>query len=106
MLDKVTDESHAVAMVQRGKDRIRVETRWIVPRRDATVSARVQGEYLASEKAIQIISRTVTQMRVNVPSAWVPGALYWNGLSLEEIKEPGCWDLTMQKEILHAERCK
>jgi len=106
MVDKVTDESHTTAMVQRGKDRIRVETRWLVPRRDATVSARVQGEYLPAEKTIQIISRTVTEMRVMVPPAWVPGSLNWNGVPLEEIKEPGCWDLTMQKEILHAEKCK
>jgi hypothetical protein len=106
ILDKVTDESHAVATVQRGKDRIRLETRWIVPRRDANVSARVQAEYLPAEKIIQIISRTVTEMRVNIPDAWVPGSLLWNGLTLEEIKEPGCWALAMQKEILHAERCR
>jgi predicted esterase len=106
MLDKVTDESHAVATVQRGKDRIRMETRFTVPRRDANVSARVQAEYLPAEKSIQIISRTITEMRVNVSPAWVPGSLMWNGLSLEEIKEPGCWALAMQKEILHAERCK
>jgi hypothetical protein len=30
----------------------------------------------------------------------------WNGLSLEEIKEPGCWALAIQKELLHAEKCK
>ena len=105
MLDKVTDESHAVATVQRGKERIRMETRFVVPRRDANVSARVQAEYLPAEKAIQIISRTVTEMRVNVSPAWVPASLMWNGLALEEIKEPGCWALVMQKEILHAERC-
>jgi predicted esterase len=85
ILDKVTDEGHTVATVQRGKDRIRVETRFTVPRRDATVSARVQAEYLPAEKTIQIISRTITEMRVTVPPHWT---------------------LAMQKEILHAERCK
>ena len=106
MLDKVTDESHAVVTVQRGKDRVRVETRYLVPRRDATISARVQAEYLPAEKTIQIISRTVTEMRVMIPAAWVPGSLYWNGLSLEEVKEPGCLALRMEKELLHAEKCK
>jgi hypothetical protein len=106
ILDKVSDEGHTVAMVQRGKDRIRMETRFTMPRRDAGVSARVQAEYLAADKTIQIISRTVTQMRVTVPPQWVPGSLVWNGLTLEELKEPGCWDLSMQKEILHAEKCK
>ena len=106
ILDEVSEEGHTVAMVQRGKDRIRMETRFTVPRRDAGVSARVQAEYLAADKTIQIISRTVTQMRVTVPQQWVPGSLVWNGLTLEELKEPGCWDLSMQKEILHAEKCK
>jgi predicted esterase len=106
LLEKVTDESHAVATVQRGKERIRIETRFLVPRRDANVSARVQAEYLPAEKMIQIISRTVTEMRVNIPPAWVPGSLMWNGLPLEEMKEPGCWALAIQKEILHAEKCR
>jgi len=106
ILDKVTDESHTVATVQRGKDRVRVETRFTVPRREGAASARVQAEYLPAEKVIQIISRTVTGMRVTVPAHWVPGSLLWNGLTLEELKEPGCWDLSMQKEILHAEKCK
>ncbi|HTS67134.1 MAG TPA: hypothetical protein VMH28_34150 [Candidatus Acidoferrales bacterium] len=106
MLDRVTEEGHTVAMLQRGKDRFRIETRFVLPRRDSGVSARVQAEYLPAEKAIQIISRTVTDMRVTVPPAWVPGSLLWNGLALEELKEPGCWALTIQKEILHAEKCK
>ena len=106
ILEKVSDEGHTVATVQRGKDRVRIETRFTVPRRDATVSARVQAEYLPAEKVIQIISRTVTEMKVTVPPESVPGSLLWNGLTLEDLKEPGCWSLTMQKEILHAEKCK
>jgi hypothetical protein len=106
ILDKVTEETHTVAMVQRGKDRTRVDTRFTLPRRDSAVSARVQAEYLPAEKTIQIISRTVTEMRVTVPPQWVPGSLLWNGLTLEELKEPGCWTLSMQKEILHAEKCQ
>src|ERR1043165_6479349 len=42
ILDKVTEEGHTVAMVQRGKDRTRIDTRFTLPRRDAAVSARVQ----------------------------------------------------------------
>ena len=106
ILDKVTEETHTVVTVQRGKERVRIESRFLLPRRDSAVSARVQAEYLPAEKTIQIISRTVTEMRVTVPPAWVPGSLLWNGLTLEELKEPGCWALTMQKEILHAEKCK
>ena len=43
MMEKVTDEKPAVVTVQRGKDRIRVETRIVLPRRDTGVTSRVQG---------------------------------------------------------------
>jgi predicted esterase len=104
-MEKVTEEKLAVAAVQRGKDRIRMETRIIVPRRDPAVSARVQARYLPDDKEIQIVSRTVTEMRINVPPQWAPAKLVWNGLSLENMKEPGCWVLTVQKELLNAARC-
>ena len=92
--------------VQRGKERIRVETRIMLPRRESGVSARVQAQYLPAEKEIQIVSRTVTEMRVTLPPEWVPGTLLWNGLALENLKEAGCWLLSMHKELLHAEKCK
>ena len=105
-LDKITDEKPVTVTVQRGKDRIRVETRVVLPRREGGVSARVEAQYLPADKEIQIVSRTVTEMRITVPPHWVPATLLWNGLTLENLKEPGCWMLSMQKEILHAEKCK
>jgi hypothetical protein len=105
-LEKITEERPVTVTVQRGKDRIRVETRVTLPRRDAGVSARVEAQYLVADKEIQIVSRTVTEMRVTVPPAWLPATLLWNGLTLENIKEPGCWLLSLQKELLHAEKCK
>ena len=66
----------------------------------------MQGQYLPAEKEIQIISRTVTEMRVTVPGEWVPARLLWNGLTLENLEEAGCWVLSVQKELLRAERCK
>jgi hypothetical protein len=52
------------------------------------------------------VTRTVTQLQVNVPPHWVPATLYWNGLSLEEIKASGCIALKMEKELLSAEKCQ
>jgi predicted esterase len=124
-MEKVTEEKLAVATVQRGKDRVRMETRIIVPRRDPAVSARVEAQYLPDDKEIQIVSRTVTEMRITVPPQWAQAKLLWNGLALENItlenttlentklentklentKEPGCWVLTVQKELLNAARC-
>jgi hypothetical protein len=105
MMQKVTEESPAVVTVQRGKERIRVETRITLPRRETGVSARVQAQYLPAEKEIQIISRTITEMRVTVPPEWVPATLLWNGLTLENLQEAGCWTLSVRKELLHAEKC-
>ena len=105
IMAKKTKEDRAIAMVQRGKERIRMETRIVLPHRDAIVTARVQAQYLAAENHIEIISRTVTEMRVTVPEHWLPADLYWNGLALEDLKKPGCYLLSMEKEILHSAPC-
>lgn len=105
-MEKVTDEKPAVVTVQRGKERIRVETRIFLPRRDTGVTSRVQAQYLPADKEIQIISRTITEMRVTVPPEWVPATLLWNGLTLENLKEAGCLTLSVEKELLRAEKCK
>jgi len=106
LMEKVTEERAAVVTVQRGKERIRVETRITLPRRETGVTSRVEAQYLPADKEIQIVSRTITEMRVTVPPEWVPAALLWNGLALENLKEAGCWTLSVQKELLHAEKCK
>jgi len=105
-MEKVTEEKSVVVTVQRGKERIRVETRINLPRRESGITARVQAQYLPAEKEIQIVSRTVTEMRVTVAAEWVPARLLWNGLTLENVQEAGCWVLAVQKELLHAEKCK
>ena len=104
-LEKVTEERAAVVAVQRGKERIRLETRVRVPR-DAGLSARVQAQYLPADKEVQIVSRTVTEMRVTVAPQWLPATLVWNGLALENLKEAGCYLLSVDKALLHARPCK
>ena len=104
-MEKVTDEKPAVVTVQRGKDRIRIETRITLPRRETGITSRVEAQYLPAEKEIQIVSRTITEMRLTVAPEWVPATLLWNGLTLENLKEAGCWVLAVQKELLHAEKC-
>jgi hypothetical protein len=106
LMEKVTDEKAVVVTVQRGKERIRVETRIALPRRETGVTSRVEAQYLPAEKEIQIVSRTITEMRVTVAAEWVPATLLWNGLTLENLQEAGCWVLAVQKELLHAEKCK
>ena len=82
LLDQTTEEKPVVATVQRGKDRLRVVTRIVLPRREETVTARVQARYLSDLKEVQVLSRTVAEMRLTVPEAWVPAGLNWNGTDL------------------------
>ena len=71
--------------------------------------SKTEARYLPDDRQIQIVSRTVTEMRVTVPPQWAQAKLLWNGLPMENIaeniKEPGCWMLTMQKELLNAAPC-
>ncbi len=106
MMAKYTEEKRVVVMIQRGKDRQRLETRVVLPVRDQAVTARVQGKYDPETKGIDIVSRTVTEMKVTLPEYWLPALLSWNGLTLENITKPGCLLLSMEKEILHAAACQ
>jgi len=105
-MEQIVEEKPVAVIVERGRDRFRVETRIVLPPRDSAVTACVQAQYSLADKEIQIISRTVTEMRVTVPPAWTPAKLYWNGLSLEDLKTPGCYALTVEKELLHAAPCE
>ena len=105
-LTKVETTRGAVVMVARGKDRIRIETRIVVPRRDPVVTARVKAEYLSDFHQIVLISRSITEMHVTLPPEWIPGDLLWNGLTLENVKAPGCYALRLEKELLHAAPCQ
>jgi hypothetical protein len=105
LMSKAGEEAHAAVMVERGKQRMRIETRILVPRRDFIPTARVQGKYDAEEKQIVVISRGVTAMRLTIPEAWAGTSLLWNGLALERIDRPGCVQLTIEKELLRARAC-
>ena len=105
-MKSIADSRDAVVTVQRGTARQRVETRIVAPKRPSVVSARAQGKFDAEEREIAIVSRAVSEMRVTIPAHWVPATLNWNGLPLDELKEPGCLALHVQNEILKAEKCQ
>jgi hypothetical protein len=107
LMAKYTEPRAAVATVLRGKDRVRVETFVVMPKHDTSVTARVQAQYLAAEREVQIVSRTVNEMKVTVPPHWAEDSrLFWNGLALEKIESAGCFVLTVEKELLHAAKCR
>ena len=104
-LATTTEEKPVAVMVERGKSRVRLETRIVLPKRDAFATARAQARFVVEDREIQIVTRTVLQLQVNIPPPWVPSTLYWNGLALEDLKTPGCIALKMEKELLRSERC-
>jgi hypothetical protein len=107
MMARYTESRPAVAAIQRGKERLRLDTFVIVPKPEATVTARVQGQFSAADREIQIVSRAVREMKVTIPPAWAQDTrLSWNGLALEKIEGPGCILLTMDKELLRAAKCQ
>jgi len=104
-MNKMTSEKLMAGLVQRGKEKLRFETRVVLPRPDEFVTARLQGKYDPEDKTIQIISRSVTELRVTIPPEWVPSDVYWNGVSLEDLTKPGCYLLTTVQELLNAAPC-
>ncbi len=105
LMAQISEERPAAVMVQRGKEKIRIETRIVLPKPAPGVTARVQGRFLREEKEIQIISRTVTEMRVDIPPQWTPAILNWNGVPLENVEAAGCRLLTIAKAIEKAAPC-
>jgi len=105
LMEKTVEEKPVVVTVQRGSDRQRLETRIVLPRREETFTARVQGKYSPEEKDIQIVSRTVTEMQVTVPEAWVGAALVWNGTPVAKPESGGCWLLVQKDQLQSAKPC-
>lgn len=105
LLDQTTEDKPVVMTVERARERVRIETRIVVPPRGETVTARVQARYIPELKEIQVLSRTVAAMRLSLPEAWAPAGLNWNGAALPKADAPGCWLLEENKQILGARRC-
>ena len=104
-MDEIKDDKSVAVMVQRGKERLRLETKIVLPKREELVTARVQGRYLADQKELLIISRALTQMRVRIPAEWTPVSVSWNGLDLVKAEAAGCWVLSIEKDLPEAARC-
>jgi hypothetical protein len=105
-MDQATEEKPVAILVERGKARVRVETRIVLPRRQATTTARIQGQRLLELKEIQIVSRAVAQMRLTLPAEWLPATINWNGSEVVKADTPGCWMLVEQKELLSGKKCQ
>ena len=105
LMDHTVEEKPVAVLVERGKDRIRVETRIVLPKRAGATTARVQGHYLVDLKQVQILSRAVTEMKITITPDWGPVSINWNGSDVAKAEIPGCWILDEDKELLSAKRC-
>ena len=104
-MDEMKDEKPVAVVVERGKERLRLETKIVLPKREEVITARVQGRYLADQKEALIISRAVTEMRVTIPEGWAPLNLSWNGVDLKA-DSAGCWLLSQEQDPPSARRCE
>src|SRR6185436_12310562 len=66
-MDDMKEAKSVAVMIQRGKEKVRLETKILLPKREELVSARAQGRYLSDQKELLLITRAVTEMRVRVP---------------------------------------
>lgn len=105
LMAQVKEERQAAVMVQRGKQRLRLETSVVLPRRAPVVTARVQAKYAPEEKEIQIVSRAVTEMQVTIGAQWIPAVVNWNGVPLEKVEAPGCRLLSIEKALENVKPC-
>jgi predicted esterase len=105
IMNQTTDEQPVVVMVQRGKHHIRLETYIVLPKREA-LTARVQARFLPDLQEVQVISRSVTQMKLTLPPAWLPARINWNGTVAAQAEAPGCWLLEEKKELVTAKPCQ
>ncbi len=104
LLDQTLEAKPIALVVERGGSRIRLETRVLLPVREETVTARVQARYLPELKEVEILSRSVSELRVTVPNHWSGAKITWNGLEPGVVDAAGCWLLAQEQTVTLA-RC-
>lgn len=90
-MDEVREEKNVGVILQRGKERIRIETRIVLPKRTEASTARVQAQYLPDSKEVLVISRGAGEVRITLPDYWLPCSINWNGNELGKANSAGCW---------------
>lgn len=93
MMDQVKEEKTVAVVVQRGKDRLRIETRIALPQREELLTARLQAEFVLDGRVLQVVSRNIASVRLRIPEAWVPATVNWNGSEAGPLPNAGCWIL-------------
>jgi hypothetical protein len=91
LLEGMTEEKGVAVLVQRSKERLRLETRIVLPKREEALTARVQAEYFLDDKEVLVITRQIGELRLDLPEYWIPAHINWNGNDMGTADKPGCW---------------
>jgi hypothetical protein len=94
MMSREQEDRRAAVLVQRGKERLRIETHIVVPKREEAQTARLQAEFLSDSRELQIISRGLAEVKLTLPAYWAPCPVNWNGQDAGRIDAPGCWAIS------------
>lgn len=86
-----------IILLRKGKN-LRIETRIVIPQREETETARIVAEYLPEGKEILVVTRGVGSALLNVPAAWAPVRLNWNGMDVVPGASAGCWLLEAEPD--------
>jgi dienelactone hydrolase len=89
-----TEERALGVVVSRGKDRLRLESRIAMAKREENVTARVRAAFSMDGHQLLLITRGVAAVRFDLPSYWTPCAIDWNGAEAGSAETAGCWSLS------------
>jgi len=104
-MDQTVEEKPVAVVALRGKERVRIVAKIVLPTREEVITARVEGKYSPADGELYIISRAVTQLRLRIPAEWTPVKVSWNGLDALKAEAAGCWTLSFDKDAPEAGPC-
>ncbi len=99
----MTEEKSVAIMIQRGEERIRLETRILMTKRDEVQTARVEAEYSPASSELVVVSRGASELKLRLPEQWAPCRLNWNGTMMGTADSAGCWSLASGTPLRHCQ---
>ncbi|MCX6625582.1 MAG: hypothetical protein NTY38_31875, partial [Acidobacteria bacterium] len=91
LMESMSDEKAVALAVERGTERLRIETRIVIQKRDEHWTAHIRGEFNPESRDLFVITRGVGEVRLDLPAAFVPAKVNWNGNPMGELEIAGCY---------------
>ncbi len=91
LMERLDEEKLTAIIVQRGKQRVRVETKIVLARREETKTARFQAHFVSDYRELLLITRGAGAVRLTIPPQWTPCPVNWNGTDAGTVDAQGCW---------------